>query len=99
MNDQETQEVSIDVKKEMIDKTIAQMDVYLNEGAETIAEVFERDKKVEVFLKANYEVKDDKLKIKTSINFVTERYKKDNEQEIDLSQLQIPFGEDQDKAA
>lgn len=87
MNEEIERKVAIDDK--IITRTIEEINNFLKQNQDKIADVFLENQIIDIFLKVRYKTDNEKLKIKTQITFVTERVKDSTEIAIDFDQLQL----------
>ena len=77
------------IDESIIKKTTAQINKFLVDNQDKIAEVFSEDQIIDINFKVRYKIEKELLKIPISINFVTERVKESVELSIDFDQLQL----------
>ncbi|MCK5605986.1 hypothetical protein KAR91_29075 [Candidatus Pacearchaeota archaeon] len=87
MNEEIERKVAIDEK--VISRTMEEINNFLKQNQDKIADVFLENQIIDIFLKVRYKTDNEKLKIKTQITFVTERVKDSTEIAIDFDQLQL----------
>ena len=87
MNEEIEKKAAIDEK--VISRTMEEIDNFLKQNQDKIADVFLENQIIDIFLKVRYKTDNEKLKIKTQITFVTERVKDSTEIAIDFDQLQL----------
>ena len=87
MNEEIEKKAAIDEK--VISRTMEEINNFLKQNQDKIADVFLENQIIDIFLKVRYKTDNEKLKIKTQITFVTERVKDSTEIAIDFDQLQL----------